>query len=151
VPTEPPILGFSGQYRWLSNFAPARVRMDDGRTCATVEHAYQCYKTLDPDLRHQINSCRTPGEAKRWWKERRHLMRADWLLVNIPIMEGLTWQKYEYPDLRGLLLATGEAEIVEVNSWGDTFWGQCGGVGRNELGRVIMRTRDAINELSIPG
>ena len=39
------------------------------------------------------------------------------------------------------LLTTGDAKIVEGNTWGDTFWGVCGGVGENHLGKVLMRIR----------
>jgi predicted NAD-dependent protein-ADP-ribosyltransferase YbiA (DUF1768 family) len=40
------------------------------------------------------------------------------------------------------LLRGVEGEIVEENSWGDTFWGVSGGKGRNELGKLLMKIRD---------
>ena len=36
-----------------------------------------------------------------------------------------------------------EGEIVEENTWGDTFWGVCKGVGENHLGKLLMEIRDA--------
>jgi predicted NAD-dependent protein-ADP-ribosyltransferase YbiA (DUF1768 family) len=33
-------------------------------------------------------------------------------------------------------------EIVEDNTWGDTFWGQCNGMGQNQLGKLLMKIRD---------
>jgi len=45
-----------------------------------------------------------------------------------------------------MLLATGEAELVEGNSWHDLTWGRCsclqhGGAGRNLLGQLLMTVR----------
>ena len=39
------------------------------------------------------------------------------------------------------LKATGDGQIVEGNTWGDTFWGVCGGRGQNWLGRLLMERR----------
>ena len=40
-----------------------------------------------------------------------------------------------------LLLATADEELVEVNEWGDCYWGVCRGVGENVLGKLLMRVR----------
>ena len=45
------------------------------------------------------------------------------------------------PDLKAKLVATGNQELVEGNTWYDTFWGKCGGVGENWLGRLLMAYR----------
>ncbi len=47
-------------------------------------------------------------------------------------------------DLAQRLLATGDAELVEGNNWGDRFWGICRGEGRNELGKILMKVRDEL-------
>lgn len=62
--TQPAIRGFTGQWRWLSNFWPAEVRLD-GVPHATVEHAYQAAKTCSPCERQMIRDCQTPGQTKR--------------------------------------------------------------------------------------
>lgn len=49
--------------------------------------------------------------------------------------------KFRNPELRDKLVATGDAEIVEGNWWGDKFWGVCRGVGENHLGKILMRIR----------
>lgn len=41
-----------------------------------------------------------------------------------------------------MLLKTGDEELVEGNTWGDTFWGVCKGKGRNELGKILMKVRE---------
>jgi len=43
--------------------------------------------------------------------------------------------------LAGQLLETYPCELVEGNTWGDTFWGVCRGVGLNYLGRLLMGQR----------
>jgi predicted NAD-dependent protein-ADP-ribosyltransferase YbiA (DUF1768 family) len=59
-------------------------------------------------------------------------------------MRDLLRQKFAHPELRRLLLATGDAELVEGNTWGDRFWGVCAGRGQNHLGRLLMAIRAEI-------
>ena len=59
-------------------------------------------------------------------------------------MHSVLQAKFAVPALRDALLATGDAELVEGNTWGDTYWGVCGGRGRNQLGRTLTRIRDDI-------
>jgi len=132
---------FSGDFRWLSNFAPAPVMLD-GVEYPTTEHAYQAAKTTDDAEREAVRQCATPGRAKRMGRE--ITMRFDWDDVKEAVMLDLTRQKYALPEYRERLLATGEREIVEGNTWGDTFWGVCNGVGKNKLGRILMQVRDEI-------
>lgn len=45
------------------------------------------------------------------------------------------------------LLNTGEAELIEGNTWGDKFWGavwdkELGWVGQNWLGKLLMEERE---------
>lgn len=37
-----------------------------------------------------------------------------------------------------------KGEIVEENTWGDTYWGVCNGVGKNHLGKILMKVRDEV-------
>jgi predicted NAD-dependent protein-ADP-ribosyltransferase YbiA (DUF1768 family) len=60
-------------------------------------------------------------------------------------MEDLVRLKFTtHPDLCERLLTTGDAELIEGNSWNDTFWGVCRGKGRNELGKVLMKVRSEL-------
>ncbi len=60
-------------------------------------------------------------------------------------MRDLVRQKFlKHRDLAEMLFATGSAELIEENSWGDTFWGVCEGEGENRLGRVLMEVRDEL-------
>lgn len=135
---------FRGPHRFLSNFQEAEVEFE-GVVYPTTEHAYQAAKTLIPVERQYIAQLTTPGEAKR--AGRKVTKRPDWEQVNLAIMEGLNYQKFsQYPHLRAKLLATGDAELIEGNTWGDIFWGVCRGVGLNHLGRILMRVRDRVRK-----
>lgn len=43
--------------------------------------------------------------------------------------------------LKEALLATGDSELIEGNTWRDYFWGVCNGKGQNKLGKILMRIR----------
>lgn len=48
-------------------------------------------------------------------------------------MEQLIRMKFtRYADLREKLLATGDAQLVEGNTWNNRFWGVCRGQGPQE-------------------
>jgi ribA/ribD-fused uncharacterized protein len=143
-PLIPAIEEFQGQYRFLSNFWRVVVTFD-GMTFRSVEHAFQAAKTHDRAHRLAIQACIKPGEAKR--KGRMVTLRPDWEKVKLEVMLGLIREKFSYPSLWDKLLTTGEAELVEGNDWGDTFYGRCGGTGQNHLGKMLMRVR---NELRAP-
>ena len=60
----------------------------------------------------------------------------------ILIMCEIIRSKFKHnPDLAKKLLATGNAELIEGNTWNDTYWGVCNGAGQNKLGEVLMATR----------
>lgn len=132
---------FFGEHRFLSNFWDAPVMLD-GAVYPTVEHAYQAAKTTDAADRANIASLPKPGQAKR--AGRKLTIRSNWDNAKVGIMFDLVRQKFEIPHLEEKLLATGEENIVEGNTWGDTFWGTCNGIGENNLGKILMRIRDDI-------
>lgn len=135
------ITDFRGPYRWLSNFQLVDVCLD-GVVYSTTEHAYQAAKTLDLAERDKVRSAETPGKAKRLGQA--VALRPDWDAVRIEVMLDLQRQKYAQGDLRAKLLDTGDAELVEGNTWGDRFWGVCDGKGLNWLGRLLMQVRAEI-------
>lgn len=133
-----PITSFSGKWHFLSNFYPSYIKLDD-KTYDSVEHAYQAAKTEDEEDRNRIRNAPSPGEAKRLG--RRVTIRPDWNEVKVDVMLALLRQKFSKSVYKGWLLSTGDAEPVEGNTWGDTFWGVCNGIGENWLGRLIMQVR----------
>lgn len=129
---------FDGQHRFLSNFADCRVtygKID----YKNAEAAFQAQKTLDVDERERIAGM-APGEAKR--AGRRVALRPDWEDVKRTAMARIVSAKFRQDgNMARLLLATGNAELVEGNTWNDTFWGVCNGKGQNWLGRILMALR----------
>lgn len=135
--------GFFGDHRFLSNFWPSYVFLDN-LSYRTVEHAYQAAKTLDADDRFLVRHTTEPGKVKRL--SRKFVLRPDWDVLKLVFMEDLVRQKFTLtPALRDKLIATGDDQLVEANTWGDTFWGVCNGVGTNHLGRIIMQVREELS------
>lgn len=135
---------FKGEYRFLSNFYLCPPINMDGVEYISTEHAYQAAKTLDPGYRIRIRAAATCGDAKRLGS--RAPLRADWESRKVLVMAGLLRQKFSREPLRGLLLQTGTEELVEVNHWGDRFWGVCDDEGENWLGKLLMDTRRLLVE-----
>jgi ribA/ribD-fused uncharacterized protein len=136
------IAGFSGEYRWLSNFWPAQIQID-GVTYPSVEHAYQAQKSVDPVWRDRIRMAPTPGRAKRLG--RLVPVVPNWERIKVSVMETLVRQKFStHEDLKRKLIATWPSELREENNWNDRFWGTCKGIGQNHLGQILMRIRDEL-------
>lgn len=131
---------FNGPYRFLSNFWPAVVKLD-GLDYQAVEIAYVAAKTLDPVARTFIRGMRA-GEAKRFGKGL--VLRPDWEDAKLGIMRDLVTQKFRHRELGAQLLATWPRKLIEGNNWGDTYWGVCGGLGHNHLGKILMDVREGL-------
>lgn len=142
-PGQPPerIDRFRGEHAFLSNFHRAPFRWRGGEW-PTAEHSFQAAKTRDEAQRERIRAARSPAEAKRLG--RRADLRPDWERVKDHVMHSILQAKFALPELRDALLATGDAGLVEGNTWGDVYWGRVDGRGRNQLGRTLMRIRDDI-------
>lgn len=139
------IRGFNGSYRFLSNFWPCVVHMD-GKAYPSLEHAYQAAKTLDEGKRVWIRAAPTPGIAKR--RGRQVTMREDWDRIKKRIMFKLVKDKFTRDEPLGTkLLETGNALLVEDNTWGDTYWGKCSGEGKNHLGKILIRARRELRQI----
>lgn len=136
------IIEFKGGNHFLSNFYPSNALMG-GLAFPSVEHAYQAAKTLDMRQRALIANATSPGQAKR--AGQKVILRSDWEGVKLGIMLKLVKQKFIADNvLREQLLATGESELIEGNTWSDTFWGVCNGIGENHLGKILMRVREEL-------
>ncbi len=134
---------FRGAYAFLSNFHHAPFQWQS-QVWNTAEAAFQGQKTLHALERERIRKARSPAAAKRLG--RRVDLRPDWEHVKDDVMRSILQAKFTLPELRDALLATGDAELVEGNDWGDTYWGVYCGHGRNRLGQTLMRIRDGIRK-----
>jgi ribA/ribD-fused uncharacterized protein len=136
------------EYAFLSNFYPSEIVILDGmepKTYSTVEHAYQTAKTLDKEEREKIRTASTPGLAKSMGQKCK--LRDDWEEVKDKIMLFCLKKKFEIPELKQKLMETGDAHLVEGNTWHDNHFGvcvciKCGSVGKNILGTLLMQVRD---------
>lgn len=132
---------FQGGYRYLSNFHLVDVELD-GVVYTSTEAAYQAAKTLDKERRKDFEKA-SPRDAKRMG--RALALRPDWEQVKIEVMEKLLRQKFaKGTQLAQALIATENEELIEGNTWKDTFWGVCNGVGTNYLGKLLMKIRSEL-------
>lgn len=132
---------FSGKYRYLSNFWLCQVPYQ-GIAYPSSEHAYQAAKSLDWAERLRISTAKTCREAKRLGQSL--LLRSDWEAVKVEVMREVLWNKFtDNLTLLQRLMQTDDVLLIEDNTWGDTFWGECDGKGQNHLGRLLMEIREA--------
>lgn len=135
---------FTGDYDWLSNFYQSPMVVPTLGVAKTLEHAYQAMKAANASDKEWVMKAATPTEAKK--RGRVVGLRVDWELVKVPIMHDLLGLKFFFDTkLSCKLLSTGEAELVEGNTWGDTFWGVCKGEGQNMLGKLLVMRRTILH------
>lgn len=137
INSNPTIDRFNKEYSFLSNFYPSKVKLD-GETYPNVENAYQASKTMDEEVRAEL-ALLNPIDAKRIGKKVK--LRKDFDSIKVQIMFDLVKQKFQNAKLAKRLIETKESLLVEGNTWGDTFWGICNGVGENHLGKILMQVR----------
>jgi ribA/ribD-fused uncharacterized protein len=134
-----PIRSFQGEHAWLSNFYPAEITTD-GMVFPTAEHVYQATKSSDPKIWEMMQHIPLPAQAKKFGSKL--VLRANWHEMKLEYMTKIVTLKFEqHPDLMAKLIATGSRELVEDNTWNDTFWGVCRGIGDNHLGKILMKIR----------
>ena len=118
-----------------------------------VEREYQAAKAKDDKSASKILACEKPfgpGGAKRLGREVE--LRSDWDEVKFQIMMRLVMTKFlDHPELAKQLLATGDALLIEGNSWHDNIWGncrcgrpECSEPGLNWLGYILMAVRESL-------
>ena len=138
------ITEFKDEYRFLSNFWPSPIVVEDKRY-PTVEHFYQAMKSPDLAERARIAALPSPVDAKRAGAQLEKL-RTDWDEVKLGVMEEGLKLKFQIPALKEKLLATGNKTIEEGNTWNDAFWGidLKKQQGENHLGKLLMKVRDEL-------
>lgn len=130
---------FRGPHDFLSNFYSTAVEYE-GIKYGSSEHAYQAAKTLNMHARKIFTlPGMTPAMAKHLGQAL--LIRPNWDKIKLVVMNDILEAKFSCPWLRKWLLETGDAELIEGNEWGDTFWGVCHGKGSNFLGKMLMDLR----------
>ena len=132
-------------YGIFSNLYPRPMKFE-GKLYPTAEHAYQAGKARKPEVRDWILSAPTPALAAMaahglyTWD-----VTPKWAEIKFDRMRQVLRAKFDqHPDLREILLGTGQARLVEagtVNNAVNRLWGEVKGVGRNMLGAMLMELR----------
>ncbi len=128
-------------YGCFSNFSRHGFELD-GNWWPTSEHYFQAQKFVDTPYMDEIRQASAPENAAGMGRSRAYPLRPDWEDVKDQVMLRGVLRKFEtHVDIRDILLATGDVEIVE-NAPADYYWG-CGadGSGQNKLGRTLMVVR----------
>lgn len=129
---------------FLSNFFETKIKYKNS-TFTNVEHAYQtcmCEKPLDTDKLIAADSRKKLKIVGRFIER-----CSDWNdAKKSELMGKILKKKFNKPRLKKMLLETGNAEIIYINYWHDTFWGVCtcsthNRTGQNILGKLLMKVR----------
>lgn len=142
-------------YFWLSNASEHDVFLD-GIRYPTAEHLFQSLKFLPhrPDLANKIRKINNPADAIREARKHTAHVKKGWIGQgrNLETMRLVLLLKFsQHTSLSRQLLLTGDADLIEASPT-DAFWGAAGsvgsggiaGLGRNELGKALRRTRETI-------
>ncbi|PSB52216.1 Swarming motility protein ybiA [filamentous cyanobacterium Phorm 6] len=133
-----------GEYGSFSNFSAHGFELD-GEYWPTTEHYFQAQKFPGTPQVDRIRQAKTPKDAAKMGRSRQLPLRQDWEQVKDDMMRKAVLRKFEtHADIREILLATADEEIVE-NAPGDYYWG-CGkdGGGKNMLGHILMEVREIL-------
>lgn len=141
-------IAFRGSKHFLSNTYESTVTIND-ITYPTAENAFQAMKTFFMDDKKAALDMRKRFANISWQdakKEGRHL-KIDvnkWNKKRVDAMFTVVNAKFQQDsELMAMLMQMSDEDLVEVNPWGDTFWGvNKHGKGENNLGRILMQIRD---------
>jgi ribA/ribD-fused uncharacterized protein len=141
--SEKPFGAFSNLYR--------RDVVFEGEVFATSEHAYQAGKARKPSVRKWLMEAPSPSllamaaHGLYYWD-----VSPGWSTTKFDRMRAVLRAKFtQHPDLRDLLLSTGDARLVEtatVDNEVNRLWGEVNGVGRNMLGALLMELRAELRD-----
>lgn len=129
------------QGTYLSNFYDCNMDSWYSAGIKNAESAYQQMKCASVDDWHRFQNL-SGAQAKALGKQVE--IRTDWNNMRLIVMKHVLITKFLCnPDLREMLVDTGKQEIIEGNTWNDTYWGVCNGIGSNHLGKILMEIRSS--------
>lgn len=141
------IKGFFCQYRWLSNFYSCPVYYE-GIGYNSSECAYQSAK-LYPVYREYMRKLSAKDSKTAWKTFGENAILDDtpeeWNSRKYDVMSIILMDKfYRNVKLRDLLISTGDKYLEEKNWWSDSDWGVDSetGIGKNNLGKILMKVRE---------
>lgn len=134
---------FTDKYDFLSNMHPCKVEVCIGMTPYTftcAESAFQACKCPE-----RVNEFVNLDGYQAKKLGRKVQLRPDWEQIKIDCMKAIVKAKFDQNTFLGLRLKLLKGDIVEHNTWNDTFWGVCNGTGENNLGKILMDLRGYYN------
>lgn len=121
----------------------------DGVVYPTVEHAYQCARYTDKNIREEIRATRSPVKAWEVSTKYKHLQIPEFANKEHKraVMKELMRAKaLQHEEVKKALLDSGDAQIVKhITTYppGDGFWDDgADGTGQNETGKIWMELRE---------
>ena len=145
--SDKPYGAFSNLYRRSIEF--------EGETFATSEHAYQAGKARRPEVRRWLMEAPSPAllamaaHGLYYWD-----VAPGWSTTKFDRMRRVLRAKFtQHDDLRKLLLATGDARLIEtatIDNEVNRLWGEVNGIGRNMLGLLLMEIREELHQRMAP-
>lgn len=157
---------FDGEYAFLSNFYPTHlpvmIKDDQGRkhqgVFTSTEALFQGSKvfryeggrrvvpTESEVQRFLAFAGMTPGKAKREGRKVEIPDVQQWNMARDNVMAACLKKKFSDPSLAKALMKTGNANLIEGNTWNDRYWGVCNGEGENRLGKLLMKQREILQK-----
>lgn len=135
---------FRNEYYFLSNMYPCDITINvagDNITLRCSEAAFQALKCQNLDDIKRFMSIDGYAAKKLG---RTVTLRSDWESAKLDVMRYVLKCKFtQHPEL-AVKLKSIDDEIVEENTWHDTFWGVCNSIGQNYLGKLLMELRDEL-------
>lgn len=135
-----------GECGCFSNFSKHPIYLKD-KVWQTSEHYFQAQKFAGTEHEEAVRLAHSPKLSAEMGRDRQRPLRKDWETVKIDVMRDALRAKFtQHKDLQKILLATGDAILVE-HTKNDSFWGDGGdGSGQNMLGKLLMELREELNQ-----
>ena len=133
------IIGFFGDYRYLSNYHKCPI-FYQGRIYSSTEAAYHSAKTHNVEDKNRLTKM-DPKESKAFG--RTITLRPDWDDIKLQVMLDVNHYKFHQgTELGKWLHYSNNKHLEEANWWKDMYWGTYNGKGENMLGKVLMEIRE---------
>ena len=129
---------FRGELAFLSNLFETEIAVA-GMKFRNVEAAFQSFK----DEKRQQEFEKLDGVAAKKLGRKVNLKK-DWEQKKDSLMYELLKIKFTNAELKQKLIETGDVVLVEINHWGDKYWGVFKGQGKNQLGNLLMKIREEL-------
>lgn len=131
---------FRNDYNFLSNIYPCHIQLNINGTHYSFNSAETAFQAMKDKSRRDEFRKLNGFAARRLGRTVK--LPPDWDNKKLNIMKTILHAKFVQNPWLLAKLRTIMQDIVEENTWNDTYWGVCNGVGENHLGKLLMELRD---------